>query len=104
MQSVPSEFVSHLRPLLFVAGLGVEQQQEQPVQSNADPAATDASPTFFSLIQALRQVLTAKRSYAVYDARTARGQGTDFNVILVDKVGDMHLVNTFTCIEMKAII
>jgi hypothetical protein len=86
MQSVPSEFVTHLRPLLFVAGLGGERSQEQPVQASSDPAPANETPTFSSLVQSLRQVLTAKRSYALYDARAARGQGTDFNVILVDKV------------------
>ena len=84
MQSVPSEFISHLRPLMFVAGLGAEQQP--PVKSKL-PATSSNSSAFSVLTESLRQVFIAKRGFAIYDGNAGKGKGTDFHVVLVDKVG-----------------
>ena len=83
MQSVPSEFVTQLRPLMFVAGLGNEQQQEPALP--ASPSSSSETPSaFVQLVQSLRQVLTAKRTFQLYD-NPAGKTNAQFHVALVDK-------------------
>lgn len=81
MQTVPSEFVCQLRPLLFVAGLGTEQQE----QGGSTSASTSSDAlSFQQLTQALRRVFTARKGYPVYDSLSAKRQA-DYNVVLVEK-------------------
>ena len=152
MQSVPSEFVAQLRPLLFVAGLGAEGQQDAAGSSttaaaaaaaasststtyNVDGAAgptpatetaVDAGPAgvpegtsaastlsalpqgspsqqqqrpsaFALLVQSLREVLTAKRAFHIYDNPALQRGHLDFHVSLVDKV---RLANRHSWLRM----
>ena len=69
---------------MFVAGLGPEQQPASSSSNDTTPAGDTSA--FSTLIQSLRHVLTAKRGFAIYDAGAGKGHGTDFHVVLVDKV------------------
>lgn len=112
MQSVPSEFVAHLRPLMFVAGLGPPSDPtavEPPGAPSADPHSSSAASqqaasapnpreeSFKSLIKDLRNVLMARRTFVLYDplAASARQNNlnakVDFHVALVDKVSWQRL-------------
>lgn len=99
MQTVPAEFVAHLRPLMFVAGLGPEQQAQSSAQAasvqsphdtssdstasavgNALTAGTEqpakehvqnAVSPYATLIQSLRNGFTAQRSLRIYDTAAA---------------------------------
>lgn len=66
---------------MFVAGLGVEQQESGASASGS----TNATPSFQHLTQTLRHVLTSRRGYPVYDSLAAKRKA-DYNVILVEKV------------------
>lgn len=108
MQSVPSEFVAHLRPLMFVAGLGPEQHKQQQQTSTSASAAAPTSATngaaseptlsaanvkddpFDELAASLRQVFIARRNFRVYELDAGRGQRLDFHTVLVDKVHWHH--------------
>ena len=84
MQSVPSEFVTQLRPLMFVAGLGNEQTQE-PALPSSPPSTSETPSPFVQLVQSLRQVLVAKRAFQLYDSPAGKSNA-QFHVALVDKV------------------
>lgn len=82
MQAVPSEFVCQLRPLLFVAGLGADQQDLTVFPVGKDSSLADP---FQDLIRTLRQTFTTKKGYPLYDVNSTK-RNINYNVILVEKV------------------
>jgi hypothetical protein len=73
MDAYPPEFLLHLNPLLFVAGL--------PLESTETP---DENDPFFSLAQSLAKVFISRKGFHVWDI--SRGSLCDFHVVLVEKV------------------
>jgi hypothetical protein len=89
MDAYPSELLSHLNPLMFVAGLPLEKQpgpsSETPTSSeqpSSPPARADGP--FAALARSLVDVFTARKGFHIWDM--SRGSMCDFHVVLVDKV------------------
>jgi hypothetical protein len=87
MDAYPSELLSHLNPLMFVAGLPLDKQpgpSSDPSPSAEQlPASTEHGP-FAALTQSLVDVFTARKGFHIWDM--SRGSMCDFHVVLVDKV------------------
>ncbi|KAI5481898.1 hypothetical protein MNV49_000175 [Pseudohyphozyma bogoriensis] len=110
LDSYPSEFVSHLQPLMFVAGLGTAAaplgapppqspalppvppgepadanapQVASPPPPPAPPAPTAPADPFLPLLGALRRTLAPKKGFSIWD--NSRGATNEFHVVLVDK-------------------
>ncbi|SCV68679.1 BQ2448_800 [Microbotryum intermedium] len=111
LDTYPSEFISHVHPLLFAAGLepavpvtpptnpsgpsstappstnGVGSPAAPQVASssltNGDEASSTSSDPFVTLVAALRRAFQARKGWGIWD--NTRGAHHDFHVVLVDK-------------------
>ncbi|SGY32475.1 BQ5605_C002g01369 [Microbotryum silenes-dioicae] len=113
MDTYPSEFISHLHPLLFAAGLGpavpatatsptdppgpsaaaapptngvagsTAPSVASPSLANGDEASTTSSDPFVRLVASLRKAFQARKGWGIWD--NTRGAHHDFHAVLVDK-------------------
>ena len=87
MEGPPSEFITHHRPLLFLAGVVTfvsESKQPSTNETSGGNIQSDPNDPFASLLDSLRKVMAPKRGYNIWD--NSRGVNADFHVIVVDKV------------------
>ncbi|KDE06050.1 hypothetical protein MVLG_03604 [Microbotryum lychnidis-dioicae p1A1 Lamole] len=113
MDTYPSEFISHLHPLLFAAGLGpavpatatsptdppgpsaaaapptngvagsTAPSVASPSLANGDEASTTSSDPFVRLVASLRKAFQVRKGWSIWD--NTRGAHHDFHAVLVDK-------------------
>jgi len=96
MNSYPSEFLSHLRPVMFVAGL---DGAPDPPPSDAEMSEDDRvlgksvqSDAFASLTKRLREALQEKsvNKGTIWIGDAGRAE-PGFKIVMVDKVGQIPL-------------
>lgn len=72
MNSYPIELLVQHAPLMFVAGLELPKNKQDP---------------FYTLVSRLREVLGARPKGLIWD----KNRASAFNILLIDKVGEVLL-------------